>query len=751
MDERGRARVWVAVSAVSAVLVVGMALLAERPLKIGDVDPLGAVIGSMSLVAGVLSAVVAYRALRSGDTDTTARAAELAGWVAQAETNQRKQLLGQYAWTIDVGFVLASHEVDGAAGAGTLTNVDGYFRDLHPTRRLVITGAPGAGKTVLAIDLILGLLEKRKPDDPVPVRVSAAAWEPGMGVEDLLVGHLMQTFRLREVTARALVDAHLVLPVIDGLDEMDRTDEPGYDSAAGRALDELNRYQDGRQKASVILTCRTGQYQALTRGHAQARDAVRVDLVPVAPAQASKFITDVAGLGQVSRWQPVLHALNQPGHPLVQALTTPWQLTLAVTVYQEHSTTGDYVRDPADLAAYDDPDDIHRHLLEKFIPASVANAPRNPHRYRPDQVHKWLTVLASYLDTNTDRPTFAGRALSSTDIVLHELWPIARHRSRALTALLATLLTALPINLVFAATSGGGSAAGSGVGPAAVLFGAILVLLPGVMAWRHPWPVPAYLDLSRLRAPSGRRRTLKWIAIGITAGPAIGLATGLPAWLDGYPEDALADGLRFGLLLGLAGAFAGGLMGGLTYELDPSDASTRTDPRSLIRKDLTRWLMAGLIGGLVVGLVVGLIGGLAVEPAVELAVGLVVGLALGLAGGLAGGLAVAPAVAITFALAVGLAVGLTDGLSPGLMSGLGVGLWAWAASGVTVRPAGLAAVRYFVTLVCMKRRLPLRLGRFLDWCYTDAGLVRTAGIAYQFRHRELQNHLAAPERQNSTT
>ncbi|RCG32674.1 DUF2075 domain-containing protein [Sphaerisporangium album] len=57
-------------------------------------------------------------------------------------------------------------------------------------RRLVITGAPGAGKTVLAVELILGLLEDRARDtiqdgarrrahdhaevQTVPVRISAA-------------------------------------------------------------------------------------------------------------------------------------------------------------------------------------------------------------------------------------------------------------------------------------------------------------------------------------------------------------------------------------------------------------------------------------------------------------------------------------------------------------------------------------------------------------------------------------------------
>jgi hypothetical protein len=38
-------------------------------------------------------------------------------------------------------------------------------------------------------------------------------------------------------------------------------------------------------------------------------------------------------------------------------------------------------------------------------------------------------------------------------------------------------------------------------------------------------------------------------------------------------------------------------------------------------------------------------------------------------------------------------------------------------------------------------RLPLGLSAFLTWCHS-AGLLRTAGTAFQFRHRELQEWLA---------
>jgi hypothetical protein len=48
--------------------------------------------------------------------------------------------------------------------------------------------------------------------------------------------------------------------------------------------------------------------------------------------------------------------------------------------------------------------------------------------------------------------------------------------------------------------------------------------------------------------------------------------------------------------------------------------------------------------------------------------------------------------------------------------------------------------RYLIFLLCSRSRLPFRLVVFLDWA-CEAGLLRYAGPAYQFRHRELQQWL----------
>ena len=57
----------------------------------------------------------------------------------------------------------------------------------------------------------------------------------------------------------------------------------------------------------------------------------------------------------------------------------------------------------------------------------------------------------------------------------------------------------------------------------------------------------------------------------------------------------------------------------------------------------------------------------------------------------------------------------------------------------------IAWTRYHIAVVInwMRGRAPLRFGAFLEWAH-DAGLLRVSGIAYQFRHRQLQEWLTLP-------
>ncbi|MDQ0904259.1 hypothetical protein QFZ22_000244 [Streptomyces canus] len=655
---------WVFVASVVAVVAWGLPGL-ER----GDVDPAGAAIGLMGLAVAGWSLGMSRRGLRHQESDAVAMADRLAQAVLRAETEARTQLLGGDGTTIDVRFDFRPAAARNAAGAdveGQLSEVVNYYRRLRPGR-LVITGAPGTGKTVLALELLLALLEERRPEDPVPVRLPLASWDllsashlgtgpstgaghdPGAAVRMVrawVCRHLVDTYRgISPTAAEALMDAGLILPVLDGLDEMDAGDTPGYGSRARQALDVLNAFQRGRAKANLVLTCRSGQYQVLEALEVWAQDSARVEIGQISPDQARLFIQQ--RVGSPARWQGVLDTLDQaPSSPLARALSTPWRLTMAVTVYEQRDLDGAYLHSPQDLIRPELSSDqaVRDHLLKLFLQDATARhrAPRSD--YTPDQVRAWLGVLAAYLNTNaaTGR-TVAGRTLSGTDLILHELWPVAGSRRPRIAhlALLAGVFL-------------GGSALGMwgfGIelsGGAAL---AMAVALPALgVTYAEAWPVPSRLDLGKLRTPGGRRTAAFWL-VDTLMGP-IAAVTLLP----------------------------GGSEGTLSV----------VDPRVLVRINLTSGLVAGLGTGFMF-----------VLWATEFATGN------------------APTtlwivVTITLAMAAGL--------------------------------VGNAGMRYIALLLCTRlgpRALPWRLARFLQWA-TNAGLLRGAGIAHQFRHRELQDWLADP-------
>ncbi|GAA0543667.1 NACHT domain-containing protein [Actinomadura livida] len=668
------------------VAAAAVAVFGVRKAEWGGVDPGALVIALLALLFGVAAFWQGFKAQRITDTDVDVWTPRLAGMVRTTETKQRWHLLGGQDRVIDVGFSFTpspAHDAADACPTGTLADVVEYFERLSP-QRLVITGEGGAGKTVLANELILGWLDetRRRSGDPVPVRIPAAGWDTDASVAEWLTAHLVRTYGMRKATAHALVDAGRVIPVIDGLDEMDKEPEPKYASRAGRALQALNAYQQGREKARLVLTCRTAHYDSLIRGNIWARDAARITLAPVTPDQAWRFIEAVAGTHQHVRWQPVLDALTQPDHPLASVLATPLWLTVAITVYQElDDATGDYLRDPADLAdpaAHPHPDEIRDHLRSRFIHAAVKASARNPaegtapmarhHRYPPEQVHSALALLARYLNTNIGRTQFAGRTMSGTDLVLHELWPMAGQRARILACALPATVAGMTVGVWAILTKR----------PSAIAVVPALMLVLAFIAWLRPWPKPARIHLRwhHLRKTSA----LPLLVFMLIAG--INLAVRARSGDAGDIGTALACVSMLTILF--------------LHRLTRPDTERPVDPRRLVRDDLWTWLALALAVGVMTGL----------------PFGLVVASTTGPPGGLTAGL-------VTGVLAT--VVQLTLGL-------LGVG-------------PGAAAMRYLVLVLCLRGRTPWQLGRFLDWCYS-VGLLRVAGIAYQFRHQEFQIYLA---------
>ncbi|MFD5411941.1 NACHT domain-containing protein [Streptomyces nojiriensis] len=668
----------------------------------------------------------------TGDTWTDEATARIAGQVLADETEHASRLLGPGGHRIDLEFRCVPELANNAAGAqerGNLRDAQTFYLALRPAR-LVITGEPGAGKTLLAIHLVLALLSDRTRSraDPVPVRFSLAGWSPALPLQRWLAEQVADRFAAEGISRRravALVKRRRILPVLDGLDEMDAADTPLARSRAYRVLEELNSYQDARGSAPVVLTCRTELYERLTRHQVRVRDAARVRIEAVSAIEAVAYLTDRTAAPR--RWQPVLSHLgeSEPG-VLGAVLNTPWRLNLAATVYEQRDAELAYRRDPADLLAFTSAEEAGEHLLGLYLYAASASHPTAPDRYPVEATRRWLGVLAA--------GPAAGAPKAGTDLYLHELWQLMPRRVRIAELLLVLLWVAILCAWVQLAE------------PKESDTWTVYTMLLAGLLWLRAWKrrvVPRAAQLGRMGSVAGLRLMGRRIVGAGTAGFLIGFLAAVAVTLVWGVVDLVRlspDPFKqLVLLVGCTAIFAGvSLPAGILFGV----LSALTGPVTWERTSATptrfgRWVRAEKWRKLTYGHSVGTIVEPRADPHHAIRNDLLVGFGLIPMMVLSGGLVLTQVVQIgldSWTLTPGqVAVCLVPGLLLGLYFLTGAGR------------------RYLVFLLCARGQLPWRLGRFLRWAY-GAGLLRVSGSAYQFRHRELQEWLGAhgPRQPGST-
>lgn len=305
---------------VTCALVTGVVVYVlwgqHGPLGVSD---RGSLVSVALLPPALVVSVVGLRRQRSGAREDEAVAvARLVREVRSVGEPQWMHSLGGELTAIDVTFAFRPYAHARAAElpptpAGQLERVVEDYRAVRP-RRLVITGEPGAGKTVLARKLLMELNKARGEREPVAVLIALADWDTREALTDWIVRHLERDFGMPSRSARKVMDARMVLPVLDGLDEMDAADVDLADSRARRALEALARYQDGTDPAPLVLTCRARRYDELEADGSHILDAARIEIEPVDSARAVRFLELRGAARRPALWEPVLDELRSaPG------------------------------------------------------------------------------------------------------------------------------------------------------------------------------------------------------------------------------------------------------------------------------------------------------------------------------------------------------------------------------------------------------------------------------------------------------
>jgi hypothetical protein len=574
----------------------------------------------------------------------------------------------------------------------------GGRRELHQlfaglaSGRIVVVGAPGAGKSGAAILLLLDALAHRNSLDdseraqvPVPVLFTGHGWDPNTtSTQDWLRDRLVATYPMfqrhgGDADAAALAAAQdKIALILDGLDEMDET----LRSTALEALSDV-------PFRVVVLTRGPEMIQAARK--AWLVGAVAVQLHHVAGHEAADYLQWARTGPPPSDWPMLLaHLREHPESPLARGLSTPLALTLLRDTYH----AGDDLGDLLDPTGHSTAEHIEQHLISRVLPAAYTPRPGRPPRYSETQARQALTFLAQQMNQDHTR-----------DLAW---WDIPQWASTMPRIFTTGLKHGLKYGLLY------GLVCGAALGLVialmvertmiSVVIGLAVGLLIGAIGGLIVGPMFGILGTFQDKLASGRfayiRKNLK--PRRIRSG----------SWRAGVSRQALRQGLvtaiTFGLVVGLVlGDQAGqviGLVGGLMFALASGIAFALIEdgisedrslcPREIWRNDRATALLLGI--------------------------------------------GIVPAYLFLFEFSSTQHLGLVAGLTYGLV-------------GFVVLSLGLRSTTTDLAwrqLKLVGHAPAVSLMPFLEDA-RQRGVLRTVGGVYQFRHVTLQDQLASATHPNS--
>ncbi|OYD95161.1 hypothetical protein CDG77_10585 [Nostoc sp. 'Peltigera membranacea cyanobiont' 213] len=201
------------------------------------------------------------------------------------------------------------------------TTILSVFDSQEIAGKLLILGAPGAGKTTTQLELAQALVirAEEQPDYFVPVLFNLSSWKDDrQSIADWLVAELKSKYGVSAKLGKEWIDSQKLLLLLDGLDELG----PVWQEPCIRAI---NKLLQGECRPQFIVVCsRTEEY---TSYKTRLKINGTVCLQPLTTNQIYTYLVEVNHAD--------LHVLISKQPDLLELIKIPLLLSIVVLAYQE--------------------------------------------------------------------------------------------------------------------------------------------------------------------------------------------------------------------------------------------------------------------------------------------------------------------------------------------------------------------------------------------------------------------------------
>jgi GTPase SAR1 family protein len=123
----------------------------------------------------------------------------------------------------------------------------------------LVLGDPGSGKTTLLLQLTKGLLDRAESDEhnPIPAVFHLSLWaDYKQPLSDWMIDELDKGYGLSQNLAKKWVKEDLILPLLDGLDEVAPENRE-------TCIEEINKFKENHRMIPIVVCSRSKEYDVL--------------------------------------------------------------------------------------------------------------------------------------------------------------------------------------------------------------------------------------------------------------------------------------------------------------------------------------------------------------------------------------------------------------------------------------------------------------------------------------------------------